>query len=168
MNAANGRVVATIKRHSERTWFAALTDRDPAAGSDCPGGSSARIPFGVLTRTEERYAAGPSEYRSAGTVGSTHLVLSTVPAVNRADPGMYGGCVLQNCSINELVWVTITIDRARPGHTLRCLPWSYPAGYHPRKVKETFTVDVPNNDVYGCGPVPRPFRELKDLAPALP
>ena len=110
-DAANGRAVATIKRRAESTWFAALTDRDPAAGSGCPGGSSARIPFGVLTRTEERYTVGPSRYRSAGTVGWTRLLLSTVPAVNRADRSMYGGCVQQNCSIGELVWVTITAGR---------------------------------------------------------
>jgi len=167
INAANGRAVATIKRRAAGTWFAALTDRDPAAGSGCPGGSSARIPFGVLTRTEERYTVGPSRYRSAGAVGSTRLVLSTVPAVNRADPSMYGGCVLQNCSIRQLVWVTITIDRARPGHTLQCLPGSVsvPAGYHYTRVKQTFYIDVPDNGEVGCGPVPKPFRELKDLAP---
>jgi hypothetical protein len=46
---------------------------------------------------------------------------------------MYGGCVQQNCSIGELVWVTITTDRARPGHTLQCLPpsASVPPGYRP-------------------------------------
>jgi hypothetical protein len=167
INAANGQVVATIKRRSESTWFTALTDREPVAGSGCPGGSSAKIPFGVLTRTEERYAVGPSRYRSAGSVGSTRLVLSTVPAVNKADPGMYGGCVQQNCSIRELVWVTITIDRARPGHTLQCLPGSVsvPAGYHYTRVKQTFYIDVPDNGEVGCGPVPKPLRELKDLAP---
>jgi len=67
-------------------WFAALTDRDPAAGGGCPGGSSARLPFGVLTRTED-YAAGPSQWPD-GT--QMRLVLSTVPAINKADPEMYG------------------------------------------------------------------------------
>jgi hypothetical protein len=104
----------------------------------------------------------------ADSVDSMRLVLSSVSAVNKADPGMYGGCVLQNCSIWELVWVTIATERARPGHTLQCLPpsVSVPAGYHPRKVKETFYVNVPDNAEVGCGPVPRPFRALKDLAPA--
>jgi hypothetical protein len=165
IDAANSRIVATIGRGARTTWFAALTDRDPAAASGCPGGSSARLPFGVLTRTEERYAAAPAHWPS-GT--ETRLVLSTVAAVNRADPGMYGGCVLINCSVRELVWVTITTERARPGHTLQCLPpsVSVPAGYRPRQVKETFSVDVPDNAEVGCGPVPGPFRDLKDLAPS--
>jgi hypothetical protein len=62
------------------------------------------MPFGMLTRTEERYAAGQSSgHWPAGSVGSTRLVLSTVSAVNKAEPGLYGGCVRQNCSISELV-----------------------------------------------------------------
>jgi hypothetical protein len=75
----------------------------------------------------------------------------------------------ENCAIRELVWVTITTERARPGHTLQCLPpsVSVPADYRPRKVKETFSVNVPDNAEVGCAPVPRPVRDLNDLAPAL-
>jgi hypothetical protein len=80
---------------------------------------------------------------------------------------MYGGCVQQNCSIDDLVWVTITTERAAPGHTLPCLPpsASYPAGYRPSKVKQTFSVSVPDNGELGCGPVPGPIARLRDLAP---
>lgn len=171
IDAANGRIVATMKGSAGTKWFAALTDRDPAAATRCPGGSSARLPFGVLTRTEELYTASQSPgHWLAGGIGSMRLVLSTVPAVNKADPSMYGGCMQQNCSIRQLVWVTITTDHPRPGHTLQCLPpgVSVPAGYHPSKVKQTFSVEVPDNAAVGCGPVPKPIRTLKDLAPALP
>jgi hypothetical protein len=171
IEAASGRVVTTLKGGAGTNWFAALTDRDPAAATRCPGGSSARLPFGVLTRTEERYTASQSPgHWLAGSIGSMRLVLSTVPAVNKADSRMYGGCMQQNCSIRQLVWVTITTDRVRPGHTLQCLPpgVSVPAGYRPSKVKQTFSVEVPDNGAVGCGPVPKPIRTLKDLAPALP
>jgi hypothetical protein len=35
-------------------------------------------------------------------------------------------------------------------------------------VKQTFTLNVPDNSEVGCGPVPAPYRKLIDLAPALP
>jgi hypothetical protein len=147
-------------------WYSALTDR---AGAGCPGGSTARLPFGVLTRDEARYAAGVGlAHWPPGVKGSTRVVLSTVPEVNKADPGLYGGCIQQNCWITELVWVTITTKRGIGGHRLRCLPpgVSVPAGYRSHKVRQTYSVDVPDNEVIGCGPVPRRIRALKDLAPA--
>jgi len=50
------------------------------------------------------------------------LVLATVRAVNTADPGLYGGCVQQDCSLPQLVWVTIDTVHALPGKTVACLP----------------------------------------------
>jgi hypothetical protein len=169
VDAATGKAVYAAIAGTR--WFAALTDRDPAGGVACPGGSSARLPFGVLTRTEERYAAGwRPPYRSGGSWNSTRLVLSTVPAVNRADPGMFGGCVQQDCALDQLVWVDIISTSAAAGHRLTCPPpsVSVPAGYRYKKVKQIFTVNVPDNSEVGCGPVPAPFRKLIDLAPALP
>ncbi|HEX9032111.1 MAG TPA: hypothetical protein VF834_09725 [Streptosporangiaceae bacterium] len=182
VDAATGHPMTT--RPAAGKWFAALTDRAAATGR-CPGGSSARVPFGVLTRDEETYvtgdAAGPSGPSTTGP-GSTgpsttgpgkpkltvRLVLSTIPAVNRADPGLYGGCVQVNCSLDQLVWVVITTVRAAPGHTVQCLPptASYPSGYHPKKVRQYYSVSVPDNYGIGCGPLPGRWRKLKDLAPA--
>jgi len=163
VDAASGRV--QLSRSAPRgLWFSALTDRDLMR--TCPGGSTARLPFGVLTRTEERYATGwRPAYWSKGARESTRLVLTTVPAVNHADPSMYGGCVLQNCTLRELVWVVIATSRARPGHRLTCQPFSSPAGFHPTKAKEIFTVSVPDNYEFGCHKVPAPIMKLKDLAP---
>src|SRR5258708_6982329 len=48
IEAGTGRVVATMKGGAATNWFAALTDRDPAAANRCPGGSSARLPFRLL------------------------------------------------------------------------------------------------------------------------
>jgi len=164
VDAATGTPVYTAP--VRRRWFAALTDRDPARGIKCQGGSTARVPFGVLTRTEEEYATGwRPTYWSHGTRNSTRLVLSTVRAVNSADPSMFGGCVQQNCSLLELIWVSIATSSAGPGHRLRCAPPSYPVGYHPRPAKQIFTVSVPNNDEFGCGQVPVLIQDLKDLAP---
>jgi hypothetical protein len=72
IDAANGRVVATMKGSARMKWLAALTDRDPAAGNGCPGGSSARMPFGVLTRTEERYTV-PAGGRSRNNERDVHV-----------------------------------------------------------------------------------------------
>jgi hypothetical protein len=147
-------------------WYSTLTDR---ASAGCPGGSSARLPFGVLTRAEESYAVGVgSAHWPHGVRGSTRIVLSTVSEVNAADPGMYGGCIQQNCSITQLVWVTISTVRGIGGHRLQCPPpgVSVPAGYRYHKVHQTFSVNVPDNGLTGCGPVPRRIRALKDLAPA--
>ena len=52
VDAATGKPVYTAAVSTR--WFAALTDRDPAIDGWCQGGSTARLPFGVLTRTEER------------------------------------------------------------------------------------------------------------------
>ncbi len=159
--------LATAPSSHGTAWYAALTDRS-AAGPACPGGSSSRLPFGVLTRDEESFLAGlssPAPVKHART--SQRLILSTVPAVNKADNGLYGGCVQQNCSINELVWVILIVVRALPGHTVSCLPGSVstPPGYKPKQVKQYYSISVPDNYGIGCGPVPRRIRDLKDLAP---
>src|SRR5579859_1388422 len=166
VDAATGRV--ELSRAAPRaSWFSALTDRDLMR--PCPGASTARLPFGVLTRTEERYATGwRPAYWAKGTRESTRLVLSTVPAVNRADPSMFGGCVMQNCTLRELVWVVIATSSARPGHRLTCQPPSSPVGFHRARAKEIFTVSVPDNYEFGCGRVPAPIMKLKDLAPPTP
>lgn len=163
VSAALGQPV--LRMTDSRSWFAALTDRDPVKAGTCPGGSTALVPFGVLTRDEQSFTGARSVSASPRT--SVRLVLSTVPAVNHADEGLYGGCVQQNCAIDQLVWVTITTVRAAPGKTIGCIPpgFSVPPGYKPKRGTEYYTVDVPDNSGGNCGPVPAALRELKDLAP---
>jgi hypothetical protein len=143
-------------------WFSALSDRDPTL-KGCLGGSTARLPFGVLTRDEEAYVVHPGH----GPGTKAILTLTTVLALNRADPGLYGGCVSENCSHDDLVWLTIVVYTAAPGHTLACLPpsASYPPGYRPKQVKEYYTVSVVGNGEIGCGKLPSALANLKDLAP---
>ena len=95
------------------------------------------------------------------------LKLTTVSVLNRADPGLYGGCVQQNCSLNELVWPTIVVVRAPAGKTLACLPpWaSYPPGYRPKQVSQYVTIGVEGNAGIFCGAVPTWVNQLQDLAP---
>lgn len=170
VNAASGKaeIVGAIANHA---WFAALTNRDPSLGG-CPGGSTARLPFGVLTRDEETYLAtsSPAPLGTRGATRSVILKLTTVPALNRADPGLYGGCVRQNCSLNELVWPVITVVRAPAGKKLSCLPgWaSYPPGYRPKQVSQYITIGVAGSRGILCGPVPRWVNQLQDLAPPAP
>jgi hypothetical protein len=164
VDAASGQPEFTITVRGP--WFAALTDRDQGTSRQCPGGSTARVPFGVLTRTEEEHSVYLTANGDAST--SLQLVLSTVPAVNKADGSLYGGCFQQDCRIDQLVWVTITTVRAAPGKTVACLPGSasVPPGYKPDQVNQYYTVAVPGNFGIGCGKaVPSWLSGLKDLAP---
>jgi hypothetical protein len=96
------------------------------------------------------------------------LKLTTVTALNQADPGLYGGCSQQNCSLRELVWPTIVIVHAPPGKTLACLPpsASYPPGYRHKHVHEYVTISVLDNSSINCGRIPSWVEQLTDLAPA--
>jgi hypothetical protein len=160
MEAATGGATLLEQTPALPGWFPSLSDRDPTL-KGCPGGSSARLPFGVLTRDEEAYVV----HAEQGSGTEAILTLTSVPALNRADPGLYGGCVRQNCSLDELVWPLFLVYKAAPGHTIACAPWSYPPGYRPRQVKEYFTLSVTGNSEMGCGPVPAALANLKDLAP---
>ncbi len=167
VDAASGKVLS-VGAIAHRAWFAALTNRDPSLGG-CPGGSTARLPFGVLTRDEETYVttSSPAPLGAPGATRSVILKLTTVPVLNRADPGLYGGCVQENCSLDELVWPTIVVVRAPAGKTLSCLPpWaSYLPGYHPKQVGQYVTIGVAGNAGVLCGPVPNWVNPLQDLAP---
>jgi hypothetical protein len=166
VDAASGRAELNMPVHGR--WFSALTDRDLTDARLCPGGSTALVPFGVLTRDEQAYISNPPATGHSRT--SVRLLLSTVPAVNKADSGLYGGCVQQNCSIDQLVWVTIVTVRAEPGKTIGCLPGgvSVPPGYKPKQVKQYYEVEVPNNLGVSCGKPPGSIMALNDLAPPAP
>jgi hypothetical protein len=160
VNAANAEALLEVQTGS--VWFSSLSDRDPSL-KGCPGGSSARIPFGILTRDEDSYVV--HKLQPPGT--PVILILTTVDALNRADPGLYGGCAEVKCQLDELIWPLLEITRAAPGHTLACLPptASYPLGYHPKQVTEYFTIAIGGNSEIGCGPLPAAISDLKDLAP---
>lgn len=165
VDAASGKTIG-MGRVTSKAWFAPLTNRDPSLGG-CPGGSTARLPFGVLTRDEEAYVAPSSGLPTPGAAKSVILKLTTVPILDRADPGLYGGCVRQSCTVDELVWAAITVLQALPGKTLTCLPgWSlYPPGYRPKQVREYVTIGVDANSQILCGPLPKWVNQLRDLAP---
>lgn len=173
INAATGHPVVTVPADGHLAWFAALTDRSRTATHRCQGGSRARVPFGVLTRNEETFvvrSGAPNPIPGADHAqATTQLKLTTVPAMNRAAAAIYGGCVQQNCSIEELVWVVVTTVRANPGSTLACLPsWADSApGYRPTRVSQYFWVSVPGNYGIYCTRLPTAIRQLKDLSPPL-
>lgn len=167
VNASTGRPVATVRGQPSQAWFTALTDRSRTSAS-CQGGSRARLPFGILTRDEESYVvqAYPAPASSHAST-SISLKLTTVPAMNTADPGIDGGCVGQNCLVKELVWVAITTVRAPPGTTIPCLPssTSVPHGYQLSQVRLYYGVAVPGNLGIFCRKLPGPIKALTDLAP---
>jgi hypothetical protein len=159
--------LATIASQRRQSWYSELADR-AARSQVCLGGSTSLVPFGVLTRDEASYADGwqPPVHAQHATT-TMHLLLSTVPAVNKADNGLYGGCIQQSCSVGELVWVTIVVVRADPGTTVSCLPGSVsvPPNYKPNQVRQYYSISVPDNDGIGCGPVPHRISNMRDLAP---
>jgi hypothetical protein len=168
LNAVTGASEILMSPGGHSSWFATLSDRDPTF-KGCPGGSSARVPFGVLTRDEEAYAVrNPPVTAMVHLPATVELKLTTVPALNRADPGLYGGCVQQSCSIDELVWPTIAVIHAPAGRTLSCPPpWeSTPPGGRTTRTKQYYLISVPDNYGSGCGPLPAWVSRLKDLAPA--
>lgn len=177
IDAATGHRVVTARvttpASGHPAWFSALTDRSRITAHSCQGGSRARLPFGVLTRDEESFVVRADSMRQLLGTGharmTTRLKLTTVPAMNGADPGIYGGCVQQSCSIDELVWVTITKVRAVPGTTMACPPqWaSNPPAYRPSRVEQYFKVSVPGNYGIYCASLPSPLTRLKDLSPPL-
>jgi hypothetical protein len=169
INAATGQPVVTTSADGHPAWFAALTDRSQTLARRCQGGSLLRLPFGILTRDEEAFVVAATQPAFSHASATVRLKLTTVPAMNRADSGIYGGCVQQSCSINELVWVIITTVRANRGSTVTCLPGfaSYPPGYRPSHVKRYFSVSVPGNDGIYCRNLPDSIVRLRDLSPPL-
>jgi hypothetical protein len=147
-------------------WFEALTDRDPNLDRGCPGGSSARLPFGIMTRTEEAYALRDSGGSSlVGRIRVTNTVimkLTTISAIHRL------GCTKQDCGPYDLLWPRIEVTRAAPGKTLPCPPpWAMGPGGNPGKpTKEYFSISAGNISEEGCGPLPGWVSRVKDLAPA--
>jgi len=171
IDASTGQPIVTAPSSAHPPWFAALTDRSQTTARRCQGGSRARLPFGVLTRDEESFVASTPRFARnlSHAFTSVRLKLSTVPAVNSADSGIYSGCVQQSCSIKELVWVVITTVRADPGTTVSCQPQSstYPSDYRPSEVKEYYGVAVPGSVGIYCATLPAPIMDLQDLAPPL-
>ena len=173
VNASTGQPVVTVPADGHPAWFSALTDRSRTAGHRCQGGSRARLPFGVLTRDEEAFVVSSGAPRSIP--GADHarttmqFKLTTVPAMNKAASGIYGGCVQLSCSIEELVWVIVTTVRANHGSTVACLPsWADSApGYRPSQVRQYFWVSVPGNYGVYCARLPSAILRLPDLSPPL-
>ncbi|MHB8341875.1 MAG: hypothetical protein ACYDB7_11995, partial [Mycobacteriales bacterium] len=86
---------------------------------------------------------------------------------DRVDPGLYGGCVAVNCSLEELVWLPVQVVAAPPGETLTCLPPPVPVppGYHPKQVPAYVTISLAGGNEIDCGPLPGWVSRLVDLAP---
>ena len=148
-------------------WFEALTDRDPTLHRGCPGGTSARLPFGIMTRHEEAYtlrgSGGSSSVRGVRVKNIVIMRLTTISAIH------YIGCTKQDCGPYDLLWPRIEVTQAPPGKTLPCPPpWAMgPSGNrHSRPTKQYFSISAGGNSESGCGPLLRWVSRLRDLAPA--
>jgi hypothetical protein len=167
VDAASGHVDLRVSAGVHPAWFKVLTDR---SSPRCAGGSAVRLPFGVLTRTEEAYTVRRQNGANTGAnLGSTtvELKLTYLRDFYRVDAAFFGGCLHMNCHLEELLWLPLDVVSAAPGKTLACLPpsASYPPGYRPKQVKQYYTMGFGGNDEIDCSGPPRWFSVLKDLAP---
>ncbi len=69
------------------------------------------MPFGVLTRTEQTFLTGSSASprRGPGTTAWA-LILTTLPVLNHADPGLYGGCMQRARSPGDAAGLPAAVD----------------------------------------------------------
>ena len=97
-------------------WFEALTDRDPTLHRGCPGGTSARLPFGIMTRHEDAYtlrnSGGSSLLHGVRVKNIVIMKLTTISAIH------YIGCTKQDCGPYDLLWPRIQVTQAAPGKLL--------------------------------------------------
>jgi hypothetical protein len=166
VDAASGNVELRVSAGVHPAWFKVLTDRSSPL---CSGGSTVRLPFGVLTRTEEAYTVRRQNGTGSLNLGSTtvELKLTYLRDFYRVDAAFFGGCLHMNCHLEELLWLPLDVVSAAPGKTLACLPpsASVPPGYKAKQVKQYYTMGFGGNDEIDCAGPPRWFGVLKDLAP---
>jgi hypothetical protein len=167
IDAHSGRVAFSASDSDRSGWFEALTDRDPTVHSGCPGGTSARLPFGIMTRTEEAFTLRGSGGSSlVGRVRVKNIVimkLTTISAVH------YIGCTQLDCGPYDLLWPRISVTLAPPGKLLPCVvSWGHAGRVSkPKMTKEYFSISAGNNSESGCGPLPHWVTRLRDLAPPI-
>ena len=95
-------------------WFEALTDRDPTllTAAAAPGGTSARLPFGIMTRHEDAYtlrnSGGSSLLHGVRVKNIVIMKLTTISAIH------YIGCTKQDCRPYDLLWPRIQVTQAAP------------------------------------------------------
>ena len=162
--AASGKVAMRLSAGPHPEWFNWLTDRDPALHG-CQGGTTARLPFGILTRTEESYVAPPGQLRArrARTL-VVEYKLASERAIYASGSDELGGCI-QYCSLNADVWLVMRETKADPGTTVICAPPTGPRGYRGQRVKEYTWVSYSEGGGLTCTGPPPWFVKLKDLAP---
>jgi hypothetical protein len=150
------------------SWFAALTERDPGLHAGCPGGSTARLPFGVPTRNEQAFTLRDRNAPNAQHLRTIVVMkLTTVRVLNRVDRPLYA-CI-QDCKIDELVWPDIEETVAPAGSAFPC-PAASSMGpgpaIRPKRSRAAFGISVVDNSESGCHALPKWVFRLKDLAPA--
>ena len=166
IDAHSGWLAFTASAGDRSGWFEALTDRDPTLHHGCPGGTSARLPFGIMTRHEEAYTLrGSGGSSMVGRVRVKNIVimkLTTISAVH------YIGCTKQDCGPYDLLWPRISVTLAPPGQLLPCdVGWEPPhlRIVKPKMAKQYFSISAGNDSEGGCGPLPGWVSRLEDLAP---
>ena len=147
------------------SWFATLSDRDPTL-KGCPGGSSARVPFGVLTRDEEAYAVRNPPVRHGPPAGRRRA-----RADDRAGAQPGRSRPRRRMRPAELLDRRARLADNRRHHagredSSRPPRWeSTPPGGRTTRTEQYYLISVPAICTR-CGPLPAWVSRLKDLAPA--
>jgi hypothetical protein len=170
VDAASGQRLWSFDGGPNTAWFSAVTNRQPGR-PDCLGGSTARIPFGVLTLAElEHRSAGRLRPAVPDATTTTYYKLAALPALNNQDTGQ--GC-LQYCDLGTVEWITMTVTVAKPGTKIACpIPEGPGRGpgrggrSGPPKTTAYSQFSYGNGGGINCG-LPQPwYTNLKNLAPA--
>jgi hypothetical protein len=170
----DGHVLERAPVSSNEEWFGAITNRDPSIGG-CPGGSTARVPFGILTRSEEEapFVAHQRLLSGRGRVpvrgGGTATTYFTLASAATLDHRNIEGCGAA-CLRERLVWVAMTVTTSRRGSPAAC-----PLGggeferhqgsgqLHPARTVYEFSYGSGAGVI--CGHAPTWWAGLHDLAP---
>ena len=114
----------------------------PAARPSAPSASTGTAPS-TTCRARSPAVTAPMAARRAASAFAAPCAVHR-DAVNKADRLRRDPARQEHCPPGA-VWVTITTDRADPGHHLQCLPPSVigPTRLPPRTVSAIFSVEVP-------------------------
>jgi hypothetical protein len=167
VDAKSGQVVLTTSAGPDTSWFSVLTDRAPGAGA-CDGGSSAAVPFGVLTRAEEEWIKPGAQSPAGGTTTTYYKLVKVAPGSSYYT----GYSCTDACPTSSLEWVWMAVTVADHGTRIPCpLPEGPgPRGggggaYHPQLTNEYTQFSYGNGGGITCNGPPSWFSADRDYAP---
>jgi hypothetical protein len=161
VDAANGAVEWNTPTNDDNGWFGALTDRAPGVAG-CPGGSTARVPFGVLTRDEESYLVSLG---SPVTTPGWSVTMTDELVTSQSVAGMPYDSPCNDCPPMTVEWLVVRVGTDKSG-AATC-PWtgSVERGETLPKVRLYYQYSYGGSGGISCGSPPTWYAHVVDLAP---